>query len=294
LSSASEDSVLSQWAGLGYYARARNLHQAARLVVDQHGGVWPADLASLTALPGIGRSTAGAILSLSLNVRAPILDGNVKRVLSRYAAVTGWPGAASTLSELWDLSESLTPAVRFAEYTQAMMDLGATLCTRRNPACPRCPLREGCLAKRFELTAQLPTPKPKKRLPVRTSWMLVLRDGEGGFYLEKRPPVGIWGGLWSFPQFDDPAEAKAWCQVRGIADGLEAWPLRRHTFSHYHLDFTPLFGQLSNPARRNGQIAEPNAAWFKPQQASALPTPVRRLMWEIADAGPLRPDAAVD
>ena len=277
LAAAAEDEVLGHWAGLGYYARARNLRKAAQIVVRERGGELPADVDGLAALPGIGRSTAGAILSLGLGLRAPILDGNVKRVLSRYAAVEGWPGEAQTARELWHLSEQLTPQARVADYTQAMMDLGATLCTRGQPDCPRCPLREGCLALRLGLAGELPTPRPKKTLPARRCWMLVLRDEEGGFYLQKRPPAGIWGGLWSFPEFDAPDEAAAWCVLRGIAAGLEALPQRRHTFSHYHLDYTALLGQAGQPAR----VAEAGAGWFKPGAASALPTPVRRLMLEL-------------
>lgn len=280
LAEAAEDEVLGHWAGLGYYARARNLRKAAQTVMREHGGELPADAASLAGLPGIGRSTAGAILSLGSGIRAAILDGNVKRVLSRYAAVEGWPGDPQTARELWRISEKLTPHARVAEYTQAMMDLGATLCTRGNPACPRCPVWTGCLAFRLELTAQLPAPRPKKDMPSRRCWMLVLRDSEGGFYLEKRPPAGIWGGLWSFPEFDDRGEAAAWCAARGIAVVLEPLPQRRHTFSHYHLDYTPLLGRAGQPM----QIAEAGSAWAKPEEAGALPAPVRRLLLELAAA----------
>lgn len=279
LAEAAEDEVLGHWSGLGYYARARNLRKAAGIVLREHGGELPANAESLAALPGIGRSTAGAILSLGVGIRAPILDGNVKRVLSRYAAVEGWPGDAQTARELWRISETLTPHSRVAEYTQAMMDLGATLCVRGKPDCPRCPLRSSCLALRLGLTARLPAPKPRKDMPVRECWMLVLRDGEGGFYLEKRPPAGIWGGLWSFPEFDSQDGPALWCQTRGIAAKLEALPRRRHTFSHYHLDYTPLFGQVAVQSRR---VEEAGGAWIKAEQTSALPTPVRRLLLELA------------
>jgi A/G-specific adenine glycosylase len=280
LADAPEDEVLGHWSGLGYYARARNLHKAAQIVMREHGGELPADLASLSNLPGIGRSTAGAILSLSMGIRASILDGNVKRVLSRYAAVEGWPGDVATARELWDISESLTPYTRVADYTQAMMDLGATLCTRSKPACPRCPVREDCMALRLDLVEALPSPKPKKNLPSRRCWMLVLHDGQGAFYLEKRPPAGIWGGLWSFPEFERPEEAVAWCHLRGIQPMLETLPQRRHTFSHYHLDYTPLAGRVSQP----GQIAETGSAWLKPEASTALPAPVRRLMLELGES----------
>jgi len=279
LAEAPEDEVLGHWSGLGYYARARNLRKAAQIVMRDHGGALPADAASLAALPGIGRSTAGAILSLGLGIRAAILDGNVKRVLSRHSAVEGWPGDAQTARELWRISEMLTPQARVADYTQAMMDLGATLCTRGKPDCSRCPVRASCLAWRLDLTGTLPTPRPKKDLPARRCWMLVLRDREGAFYVEKRPPMGIWGGLWSFPEFDAPGEASAWCAARGIAAGLEALPQQRHTFSHYHLDYTALVGRVEQP----NQIAEAGSGWLKPEKASALPTPVRRLMWALGD-----------
>jgi A/G-specific adenine glycosylase len=283
LAEAPEEAVLGHWAGLGYYARARNLRKAAQTVLREHGGQLPADLASLAALPGIGPSTAGAILSLSLGVRAPILDGNVKRVLSRHAAIEGWPGDAQTARELWRISAQLTPQTRVAEYTQAMMDLGATLCTRSQPACPRCPVRSDCLAFQLGLTGQLPSPRPKKNLPTRYCWMLVLRDRAGRFYLEKRPPAGIWGGLWSFPEFDERDEAFAWCVMRGLAVELEALPSRRHTFSHYHLDYSALVGRVGQPAR----IAEAGSSWLKPEQDTAVPTPVRRLMLELGEVSRL-------
>ncbi len=277
LAEAPQDEVLGHWAGLGYYARARNLHKAAQTVMREHAGALPADAHSLAGLPGIGRSTAGAILSLGLGIRAPILDGNVKRVLSRYAAVEGWPGIPETARELWRISEQLTPKERVADYTQAMMDLGATLCTRGNPDCSRCPLRKGCLASRLDLAAELPVPRPKRDIPSRCCWMLVLRNGEGDFYLEKRPPTGIWGGLWSFPQFDGRDEVAVWCAMREIPATLEALPQRRHTFSHFHLDYTPLLGQAGQSMR----IAEAGSAWSKAEETSALPAPVRRLLLEL-------------
>ena len=285
LAEAPQDDVLGYWAGLGYYARARNLHKAAQTVMLEYAGELPANVDGLSGLPGIGRSTAGAILSLGLGIRAPILDGNVKRVLSRYAAVEGWPGDPKTARGLWALSEKLTPQTRIADYTQAMMDLGATLCTRGAPECPRCPVQPGCLAFRFAITAELPTPRPKKDIPIRHCWMLVLRDGEGGVFLEKRPPTGIWGGLWSFPQFETQAELEAWCNGRGLASRLEALPQRRHTFSHFHLDYTPLLGQASRPMR----VGEASCGWVKPGSDYGLPAPVRRLLLELGDTAESQP-----
>jgi A/G-specific adenine glycosylase len=280
LALAPEDEVLGHWAGLGYYARARNLHQTARIVLRDFAGILPATVENLAALPGIGRSTAGAIVSLALRLRAPILDGNVKRVLSRYAAVEGWPGEAKTAQELWRISDYLTPVERVAEYNQAMMDLGATVCTRSRPDCGRCPLQTGCLAFKLSLTRELPAPRPKKDLPCRRCFMLVLRDGEGRFYLEKRPPLGIWGGLWSFPQFDRRDDLVAWCGQRMILAQLEALPQRRHTFSHYHMDYLPLVGRVGQPS----VIAEAGAGWIKPEDTSPLPAPVRRLLLELGNS----------
>ncbi len=279
LALAAEEEVLGYWAGLGYYARARNLRKAALVVLECYNGTLPADVEALAGLPGIGRSTAGAIVSLAAGLRAPILDGNVKRVLCRFAAVQGWPGEAKTSRELWRISETLTPSTRVADYTQAMMDLGATLCTRSNPTCSRCPLQSGCLAFRHRLTGELPAPRPKKDMPERHCLMLVLCDGKGRFYLEKRPPAGIWGGLWSFPEFGSHAELAAWCQIRNVNSELKALPERRHTFSHYHLDYVPVVGQ----AGQFKEIAENSVGWIKPGETSPLPAPVGRLLAELGD-----------
>ena len=280
LAMASCEDVLGHWAGLGYYARARNLHKAAQVVLSDFAGELPVNAEVLAKLPGIGRSTAGAIVSLALGIHAPILDGNVKRVLSRYAGIVGWAGDAKTKEALWQLSERLTPHVRVGDYNQAMMDLGATLCTRSKPSCGRCPLQTGCFAYAQDLTGKLPTPRPKKEMPIRSCFMLVLQDGEGRFYLEKRPPVGVWGGLWSFLQFDTREDLADWCQVRKISANLAVLPEQRHTFSHYHLDFTPLVGRVK-PA---STIAEEGTVWAKPEDGCPLPAPVRRLMLQVGDS----------
>ena len=197
LADAPLDAVLHDWSGLGYYARARNLHRAAQVVRDTHGGEVPRTLSALVALPGIGRSTAGAILALALDERHPILDGNVKRVLARWFGIGGYPGEARVARELWEISDAVTPARQAADFTQAIMDLGATLCTRAKPACEHCPVSAGCVARREGRVAELPTPRPVKARPRRHVFWLVLRRGES-VLLEKRPPAGIWGGLWSF------------------------------------------------------------------------------------------------
>lgn len=282
LAEAPLDEVIALWAGLGYYARARHLHRAAEAVMARHGGEFPADLEALRALPGVGRSTAGAILSLGLGEWAPILDGNVKRVLCRFAGVEGWPGEAKVERALWRLSEAYTPAERVADYNQAMMDLGAMVCVKSRPLCAACPVRAGCVARRLGLTGQLPNPKPRPALPVKSRLMLVLENGPGEIYLEKRPPLGIWGGLWSLPEFDDEAALVGWCHRQGFDPaGLEALPTRRHTFSHYHLDFTPVRLRVEGVARG---VEEAGRGWFLPDEAGGLPTPVRRLLGDFGAA----------
>lgn len=282
LAEGSLDDVIALWAGLGYYARARNLHRAARCVAERHGGDFPADTDALQALPGIGRSTAGAILSLGFGLRAAILDGNVKRVLCRYAGLEGWPGEARADRDLWRLSEAHTPESRVADYNQAMMDLGATVCVKRSPTCGACPLQTGCRALRLDLIDAIPAPKPRQALPVRHVFMLVLHNGNGEVYLEKRPPTGIWGGLWSLPEFEGEADLIAWCARRHLdSSGLERLGQRRHTFSHYHLDFVPVIVRAAPSA---GAVAEDGGpGWFRPDEAAGLPAPVQRLLREIGN-----------
>lgn len=230
LADAPVDEVLAHWSGLGYYARARNLHQCAKTVVQEHAGELPSDLEALQALPGIGRSTAGAILSLSQGIAQPILDGNVKRVLARHRAVAGWPGQTAVLKRLWAISEEVTPTERCGPFNQAMMDLGATLCTRSKPQCERCALAEDCQGLATGDPTQFPGKKPKKDKPVKRTVMLLVKNEAGATLLQRRPPSGIWGGLWSLPEADEADEAES----------SEQWGASlmrfRHTFSHYHLD----------------------------------------------------------
>ncbi|SDK70876.1 A/G-specific adenine glycosylase [Billgrantia gudaonensis] len=241
LAAADQDAVLHQWTGLGYYARGRNLHKAARHIVAEHGGELPVhSLEALAALPGIGRSTAGAIIAQSTGRRAVILDGNVKRSLARLHAVEGWPGRTAVARELWALAEHYTPAERLADYTQAMMDFGATLCRRGIPQCQRCPFADVCRAHARGEERRFPESKPRKALPTRTTCMLLLRDAEGRVLLERRPPSGLWGGLWSLPQFDDTAALRAWLDVHAPEARLDAsWTPFTHTFSHFRLEVTP-------------------------------------------------------
>lgn len=238
LADAPQDHVLSHWSGLGYYARARNLHKCAQLSVEHHGGDLPHAIDELIELPGIGRSTAGAILSLSLEQAHPILDGNVKRVLARFYGVEGWPGKTDVLKRLWLLSEEVTPAKGTAQFNQAMMDLGATLCSRTKPSCERCPIAAGCQGLASGKPTQYPGSKPKKVTPVKTTVMLALSDSSGALMLERRPPSGIWGGLWSLPEITDVQELNKWlCAAGLVAVNTPHSAARfRHTFSHYHLD----------------------------------------------------------
>ena len=283
LADAPLDDVLHLWSGLGYYARARNLHKAAQQVRDAHGGVFPEDIAALEALPGVGRSTAGAVLSLALGQHHPILDGNVKRVLARCFAVAGWPGQSAVQAQLWSLTEQLTPARRVRDFNQAMMDLGATLCTRSRPACGICPLAAGCLAHAQGNPAAYPGKKPRKSLPVRDVRMLLVRVPSGQVLLEQRPPSGIWGGLWGLPELAMDEDPLVWCRQQFGQEPLaqQDLPPRRHTFSHFHLDIAPLEILLAEP----GWLAleGPDRVWYNPAQPDArgLAAPVSRLLEEI-------------
>ncbi len=282
LADAPLDTVLHHWTGLGYYARARNLHRAARLLRDDHGGELPRDIDALLALPGIGRSTAGAILAQAHGLRHPILDGNAKRVLARYYAIEGWPGRRAVENALWEVAEANTPPERVADYTQAIMDLGATLCTRSKPGCERCPLADGCAARASGTQPEYPGRKPKRALPTRETVFLMLRDPGGALLLERRPPSGIWGGLWAFPEIavgDDPRD---WCRKRlqARAAALTERPGVQHTFTHYRLQITPLLIDL---AARPALVMDEGALRWVTHAAPAmgLPRPVQRLLREV-------------
>ncbi len=278
LAEAGLDEVLQHWSGLGYYARARNLHKTAQLVAG-NGGTFPTNIDELSALPGIGRSTAGAILSIACGQSRPILDGNVKRVLTRFHAVEGWPGSPKVAKELWLISERYTPSERCGDYTQAMMDLGATLCTRSKPRCGICPVAEGCLAREQGLTAQLPSPKPRKELPVRHLYFVLVQDAEQRLLLEKRPPVGIWGGLWSLPEFENREQLQQWGAMRDMRLAeIEQLPSGRHTFSHYQLDYTPLRAIVQNP--KYCVMEADRLVWYNSADIHSLglPTPIKRLL----------------
>lgn len=241
LADANIDAVLHHWSGLGYYARARNLHKAAQLIRDTHDGIFPGRFEDVIALPGIGKSTAGAILSLSRNERHAILDGNVKRVLARFHAIDGWPGKAAVAELLWKFAEQHTPRSRVAEYTQAMMDLGATVCTRSRPACDCCPLVADCAAHASARVAEYPEKKSKLAKPLRSTQMALIH-GDGGIFLERRQASGIWGGLWSFPELAADADLFSWCEERiGVCPAeIERWDMVRHSFTHFDLDIAPI------------------------------------------------------
>ena len=278
LASAPLDEVLHHWSGLGYYARARNLHRAATEIA-RLGGELPETMEGLTALPGIGRSTAAAILALSQGQRQPILDGNVKRVLARVFCVRGIPGEAGTLARLWQLAEECTPATRVAEYTQAIMDLGATLCTRANPACGCCPLNDVCGALAADCVNELPARRTRTEKPLRrTAMVFVLRNGNE-VLLRQREARGIWGGLWAPPEFADAAAAQAWCMstFATAPQELQPMPVLRHSFTHFDLDIEPWVLRLS---RGDGRVEEQGSVWYiyDAPMIVGLPTPVSRLI----------------
>jgi len=283
LAAADLDRVLELWSGLGYYARARNLHRAAVQVVTDYGGEMPTDVEQLQALPGIGRSTAAAIMALAHNRRHAILDGNVKRVLSRVHALPGWAGRSAVSRQLWQLSEEATPSERVADYTQAIMDLGAGLCRRTRPQCGECPLAALCEARAAGNPAAYPGRRPKKSLPVRALNFLLIRDGSR-VLLQQRPPVGLWGALWSFPECRLDQVPEQWCSEHL---GLEVehrctGETLRHSFSHFHLDITPWEGEVKNPSPVVMEAAA--SVWYKPglPPPGGLAAPITLLLSRMA------------
>ncbi|RZA18938.1 MAG: A/G-specific adenine glycosylase [Lysobacteraceae bacterium] len=282
LAAASQDDVLALWSGLGYYARARNLHAAARRCVELHEGELPRDFDALLALPGIGRSTAGAILSQAWGDPAPILDGNVKRVLSRMFGIDGWPGTPAVEKKLWAIAGTLLPEARLADYTQAQMDFGATLCTRAEPACAICPLQDDCIALREGRVAELPAPKPGKPLPERIAHLLVIEDASRRVLLQRRPPTGVWASLWSLPEHADIASARDWFERHACGDfnaARSGEPIV-HGFSHYRLRIHP--HRIGGAQPRDAIGDNDDLRWISRAELTAigLPAPVRRLLTE--------------
>lgn len=280
LAAASLDEVLAQWSGLGYYARARNLHASARQCVELHGGELPRDFDALMALPGIGRSTAGAIVAQAWGDRFPILDGNVKRVLTRYHGISGWPGLPAVEKQLWTLARAHLPDARLADYTQAQMDFGATLCTRQRPSCMLCVLQDDCVALAKGRVEELPTSRPGKPLPERIALVLLAENPAGEVLLLRRPPTGIWASLWSLPQADSHAGARDWfaAHLLGEYDHAEAMAEVPHTFTHYRVRLHPL--RWRGLAARDAVRDNDDLRWVARSELASLglPAPIRKLL----------------
>jgi A/G-specific adenine glycosylase len=276
LANASEDEVMAAWSGLGYYRRARMLHAAAGRMVELHGGRVPDGFGSLLELPGIGRSTAGAIAALAFGRRCAILDGNVKRVFARHDGIDAWPGDPAVERRMWVLAEQRLPDAHIQAYTQGLMDLGATLCARARPDCRSCPVRGDCVALRDDRVAELPVARARKPLPERRVTMLVLHD-RGRVLIEKRPPTGVWAGLWSLPEATDRDAGSMLSRLGFEVGETRALPPLRHTFTHFRLDIAPL---LVYVARATPRAEAPGRRWLDLNEAdgAALPAPVKKLL----------------
>ena len=280
LAAATEEQVLAHWSGLGYYARGRNLHAAARIIMEKHHGKFPREFEQILELPGIGRSTTAAICALAWHEHRAILDGNVKRVLARYCGIAGSPSEKVVEAQLWQQAEALLPQRDIAAYIQAQMDLGATLCMRSKPKCGECPVHSNCVAFQSGRVSELPTPRPRKIVPERYCTFLLLMHGND-ILLEKRPGSGIWGGMWCPPQFDDEAAAKDWFVQNGMtASHGERLETFSHTFTHFKLHITPLKIPL---ARKPLRAAQAGSVWLDVEEAlrAAIPTPVRSMLQQL-------------
>ena len=294
LASAKEDDVLHYWSGLGYYSRARNLHKSAKQICQLFNAELPNTVEALISLPGIGRSTAGAIAAIAFHQHNAILDGNVKRVLARYYAVDGWPGKSTVANTLWELAEALTPKQRVADYTQAIMDLGATLCSRSRPSCPECPRQRDCQAFQQDRVAHYPGKKPKKVIPIKTTAMYVVVNQQGHLLLQKRPATGVWASLWSLPEDPQQLSGLGLChtateqgamtvalnQVKQWTNNGDIGATLRHTFSHFHLDISPRYYRVKTPSR----IMEAKQwLWFNPAEPAkvGIAAPVKKLIDQL-------------
>ena len=286
LADAPVDDVLHLWSGLGYYARARNLHRAAVRVRDEFNGEFPNTFAEIESLPGIGRSTAGAILALSRGERFPILDGNVKRVLSRYFGVKGTPSQSAFTERLWELSDRCTPADQVDTYTQAIMDLGATLCTRHKPLCAYCPLTGECFARATGRQHEFPAPRPQRSRPTRKVFMVVAVLADGSVLLERRPESGIWGGLWCLPEFDTASAASSYIrqQLLDVRTEPQALSSVEHAFTHFDLVITPMLAPCTGPA---GVMDAAQTVWYNTREPAriGLPAPIKSLLEELTCPG---------
>jgi A/G-specific adenine glycosylase len=274
LANANQEEVLQYWSGLGYYSRARNLHNAAQKICDEFSGIFPTQFDDILSLPGIGRSTAAAISTFALNIPKPILDGNVKRVFARHFNVSGWPSTSKVEQQLWQIAVRENATNDAISYTQGLMDLGATVCTRTKPKCTICPVSASCQALEKNLVQALPTPKPRKIIPEKSTTLLVLINGDE-VMLEKRPPTGIWGGLWSFPEVNETGYG-------GEISLQDASPLPKltHAFTHFKLHIQP---QMIRVTERKWQVKEPHSIWLNLDDAigAAIPTPIRKILQEL-------------
>lgn len=281
LANTTQEDVLQYWSGLGYYSRARNLHKAAITIMSEYGGQFPQDFDIMQTLPGIGRSTAAAIASFAFNQVQTILDGNVKRVLARHFLIEGWTSTPKIEKKLWLLAEALLPRQDMVAYTQGLMDLGATLCTRSKAKCGSCPLMKTCEAYQQHRVHALPTPKPRKAIPEKYTTLLILLHGKE-VMLEKRPPTGIWGGLWSFPETEANVdlEALALNRLGVIAKVAEPLPTLSHTFTHFKLHIQP---QPLQVLKHHANVCEPRHVWLNIEDAidAAIPTPIRKILQSL-------------
>ncbi len=268
LGNATQDEVLQHWSGLGYYSRARNLHNAAQKIMDDFSGKFPDKFEDILNLPGIGRSTAAAISTFAFNQPMPILDGNVKRVFARHFNVAGWPSLPKIEAEMWQIATRENPHMDAIAYTQGLMDLGATLCTRSKPKCLACPVNASCAALALDIVSQLPTPKPRKAIPERSIYFLVHKNGND-ILLEKRASTGIWGGLWSFPETET--------LPNNSEENMQMLPKFTHTFTHFKLHIQPVLVQSAE------QAIMPNSLWIGIDEAieAAIPTPVRKILFGL-------------
>ena len=285
LAIATQDEVLQHWSGLGYYSRARNLHKSAQIIMAEHGGFFPQDFTDIKALPGIGRSTAAAISSFAFGKAEPIMDGNVKRVFARYFVVEGWPSLPKIEKQLWTLADDLMPTTQMVAYTQGLMDLGATLCSRSKPKCAVCPLMDSCGAYATNRVQALPTSKPRKIIPERNITMLILMRGHEVF-LQKRPAMGIWGGLWSLPEVSEDEDFIQICQQRfgAVTTLAHALNTLSHAFTHFKLHIKPQTMQVLSASHHANEVDD--SAWLTIDDAiaAAIPTPVRKILMLIKAA----------
>jgi A/G-specific adenine glycosylase len=285
LANASLDEVFELWSGLGYYARAKNLHRTAQIIKTKHKGKFPTKYDAVLELPGIGRSTAGAILSISTEQRYAILDGNVKRVLSRHFAIEGWAGNPKTLEKLWAHSEKTTPIKRVADYTQAIMDLGATVCTRSQPKCTECPIASTCKAQKLDRVKFYPSSKPKAKIPTKSTLVIMLVSLKNNLILlEKRDIKGIWGGLWSLPECPLETNLQTWCKkiFKLNTKKTTPWEPFRHTFTHFHLNIHPILCEIS--AQQKSISTTSNYQWHSIPKTDTLglAAPIRGLLKKLA------------